>query len=246
MVIVTQLKESMTALFTAIRSHIDTKLGKTENAVSATRLKDPFTLTLEGDVHGSVSLRGDAPAIMVVRLPMASVAPGSYSKVSLDEKGRIVAAELLMAADIPALDASQVTTGTFRVTRIPGLDASKTVSGQFQEARIPNLPISHVTGLQTALDSKAAADSLPSRWYSEFSLLADTPVVFDIASIFGRPVDGASLVISLRVLDTDDTSPTYNKYINAEAVATVAVSDSEVVVFNHYTSTLMFTLALIA
>ena len=43
----------------------------------------------------------------------------------------------LVAADIPSLDASKITSGTFNVDRIPSLAASKITSGTFDVARIP-------------------------------------------------------------------------------------------------------------
>jgi hypothetical protein len=52
---------------------------------------------------------------------------------------------LLTAADIPALDASKITTGTFDVARIPDLDASKITSGIFDLARIPNIDWSRIS-----------------------------------------------------------------------------------------------------
>jgi hypothetical protein len=53
--------------------------------------------------------------------------------------------DALVAADIPSLDASKITTGTFDVARIPNLDASKITSGTFDVARIPNLDASKIT-----------------------------------------------------------------------------------------------------
>jgi len=52
---------------------------------------------------------------------------------------------LLTAADIPALDASKITTGTFDAARIPDLDASKITSGIFDLARIPNIDWSRIS-----------------------------------------------------------------------------------------------------
>lgn len=58
---------------------------------------------------------------------------------------QIPAFRLLVAADIPALDAGKVTTGTFIASQIPSLDAAKTTTGTFGVARIPNLPTSILT-----------------------------------------------------------------------------------------------------
>jgi hypothetical protein len=41
----------------------------------------------------------------------------------------------LTAGDVPNLDASKTTTGTFDAARIPNLDASKVTTGQFADAR---------------------------------------------------------------------------------------------------------------
>lgn len=51
----------------------------------------------------------------------------------------------LVSADIPALSASKITTGTLDSGRIPGLDSSKIISGTFSQDRIPNLSAAKIT-----------------------------------------------------------------------------------------------------
>ena len=70
---------------------------------------------------------------------------GTYTKVTTDAKGRVSSGTTLSAADIPALDASKITTGVFDAAEIPNLDASKIVSGSFNADRIPALDGSKIT-----------------------------------------------------------------------------------------------------
>jgi len=69
----------------------------------------------------------------------------------------------LEASDIPSLDASKITSGTFAVARIPNLDASKITSGTLNLARIPNtltgkdadtVDGAHKSDLESTMDSK--------------------------------------------------------------------------------------------
>ena len=51
----------------------------------------------------------------------------------------------LSQSDIPTLNASKITAGTFTTTRIPNLNASKITAGSFSTARIPSLAASKIT-----------------------------------------------------------------------------------------------------
>jgi hypothetical protein len=68
--------------------------------------------------------------------------PGTYTKVTTDFKGRVTSGTTLSATDIPSLDASKTTTGSFSADRIPSLDASKITTGTFSADRIGNGTIS--------------------------------------------------------------------------------------------------------
>ena len=50
--------------------------------------------------------------------PASGVIAGTYTKVTVNDKGVVTAGSLLLAADIPVLDASKITTGTFDPDRI--------------------------------------------------------------------------------------------------------------------------------
>jgi hypothetical protein len=130
------LKTKLSALLLSIATKMDTKLDKTAAAVTAARLTNPFTLTLTNDVLGSASIHGGANVGIAVTLPNIASA-GTYPKVTINAKGQVTGGALLLAADIPTLDAAKVSTGVFDILRIPNMDASKVTTGVFAAARIP-------------------------------------------------------------------------------------------------------------
>lgn len=78
-------------------------------AVSAQRLQTSRLITLQGDATGVTGFDGNSDAIINVLLPETGVVPGSYSKVTVDAKGRVTTGAALTAGDIPVLN--QNTTG---------------------------------------------------------------------------------------------------------------------------------------
>lgn len=102
----------------------------TGNAATADKLKTQRTISLSGDVTGSVNFDGSANVSISSTLANSGVTAGNYTKVTVDAKGRVTAGTTLAAADIPNLDASKVTSGTFDTARIPNLDWSKITSGK--------------------------------------------------------------------------------------------------------------------
>jgi uncharacterized protein YuzE len=78
---------------------------------------------------------------------------GTYTKVTTDAKGRVSSGTTLSASDIPSLDASKVTSGTFTSSQIPSLDASKINSGTIAVAV-------NTTGGVTAATLSATSASL--------------------------------------------------------------------------------------
>lgn len=55
----------------------------------------------------------------VATLSNSGVTAGTFTKVVVDSKGRVTSGSTLTAADIPALDASKITTGTIPAARLP-------------------------------------------------------------------------------------------------------------------------------
>ena len=73
------------------------------------------------------------------------ITAGTSPKITYDAKGLVTGGEVLVAEDIPNLDAGKITTGTFVDARIPSLNASKITAGLFGVDRIPQLAPSKIT-----------------------------------------------------------------------------------------------------
>jgi hypothetical protein len=78
---------------------------------------------------GAVSIPG--PALSVngtgqLSHGISGVAPGTYTKLTVDERGHATVGALITAADVPSLDASKITSGTLDPSRI----AAKSITNQ--------------------------------------------------------------------------------------------------------------------
>ncbi|MFM5312206.1 tail fiber domain-containing protein [Aeromonas caviae] len=92
------------------------------SAVSAGKLATARALALTGDATGSLTFDGSADASMAVTLADSGVTAGTFTKVTVDAKGRVTAATTQTAADIPALDWSKITSG--KPTNLTGYGVS--------------------------------------------------------------------------------------------------------------------------
>lgn len=91
----------------------------TGNAGTATKLQTGRTIGTSGDVTATaVTFDGTANITLSTVLANSGVTAGSYPKVTVDAKGRVTGGTTLVAADIPVLDWSKITTG--RPTTLAG------------------------------------------------------------------------------------------------------------------------------
>jgi hypothetical protein len=68
------------------------------------------SITISGDAAGS------GTTAISLTLANTGVVAGTYTKLNVDSKGRVIAGTTLVAADIPNLDAAKITTGTLSIS----------------------------------------------------------------------------------------------------------------------------------
>ena len=77
-------------------------------AVSADKLTTARTIALSGDASGSTSFDGSANKTITVVLANSGATAGTYTKLTVDAKGRVTSAAQITAADIPTLTLSKI------------------------------------------------------------------------------------------------------------------------------------------
>jgi hypothetical protein len=114
-------------------------------AETAVKLQTSRTISITGDGTGSASFDGSANAPITLVLANTGVAAGTYTKLTVDSKGRITSAVQLTAADIPNLTLTKITdagtaasknTGT-AVGNVPIIGAN----GKLDDSIMPPLAI---------------------------------------------------------------------------------------------------------
>jgi hypothetical protein len=102
------------------------------------------SLTFTGDVTGTGST-GSSTGLTLAGVGTA----GTYTKVTTDSKGRVTSGTTLVAGDIPALDASKITSGTIDAARLPSY-----VDDVVEAANLASFPATGETGkIYVALDT---------------------------------------------------------------------------------------------
>ncbi|HBO0431661.1 TPA: phage tail protein [Pseudomonas aeruginosa] len=128
--------------------------GGTGNAIgqaaTALKLASPRTLAVTGDATGSTAFDGSSNATLDIRLVNTGVTAGVYTKVNVNSTGRVIAGSTLVQNDIPALDASKITSGMFADARLPwyaqGLCTSAPITEDPNTTNIPLILTNHANG----------------------------------------------------------------------------------------------------
>lgn len=83
--------------------------GYVDKAIASDKLSSEKNITLRGDVSGTTTFDGSKNAEMSVTLADTSVVAGTYTKITVDSKGRATKGESLIASDIPELPKEKIT-----------------------------------------------------------------------------------------------------------------------------------------
>lgn len=99
------------------------------------------TLSFTGDATGSGSVDGSANVATALTLANSGITAGTYTKLTVDAKGRAISGTTLAATDIPSLDASKITSGVLDAARLPSY-----VDDVLEYTNLASFPITGETG----------------------------------------------------------------------------------------------------
>lgn len=138
------------------------------NVETATKLQNSRIIAISGDGTGSANFDGSANATITLVLANTGVSAGTYTKLTVDAKGRITSATNLSASDIPTLTLSKISDVGTAASKNTG-----TASG--------NVPILDANGKldTTILPAIAITDTFVVA--TESAMLALTAEVGDVA-----------------------------------------------------------------
>jgi len=107
----------------------------------AAKLKTSQTISLSGDATGSASFDGSAGATINATLANSGVTSGTYTKVTVDAKGRVTTGANLAASDITGLLGTAATKNTGTASgNVPILDSN----GKLSTSVIPSVALMDV------------------------------------------------------------------------------------------------------
>ena len=163
------------------------------------------TVTLSGDASGSGS------TAIAVTLANSGVTAGTYTKLTVDAKGRATVGATLASTDIPSLDASKITTGVFDAARLPSY-----VDDVLEYANLAGFPVTGETGkIYVAIDTNKTY-----RWSGSAYVYITSGAVDSVGGFTGvvtatnlldaiKTVDGTTSGLDADLLDGNHASAFY-------------------------------------
>lgn len=213
--------------------------SRTGTVASAEKLKTPRKITLNGAVE-SISRDFDGSANITFELILAAsgVSSGTYTKLTVNEKGIVTAATKITAADIPELTLAKITDAGTAASRnvgtasgnIPVLDAQ----GKLNVSVIPALAISEtfeVASQAAMLELTAQKGDIAIRTDENktYILAGDTPSTLDNWKLLRTPTDAVLSVngkTGAVTLTTDDIQEGATHLYYTEQRATANFKDN--------------------
>lgn len=148
--------------------NVDNTADNVKNVLSATKLTTARNISLTGDATGSVSFDGSQNATITIALVNSGATAGTYTKLIIDAKGRVISATTLSATDIPTLTLSKISDA--------GSAASKTAGNS-----VGNVPLIGSNGKLDASVMPAIAISDTFVIANQTAMLALTAQIGDVA-----------------------------------------------------------------
>lgn len=127
------------------------------NAATASKLAEAQDITLTGDVTGTASFDGSGDANITATLANSGVTAGTYTKVTVDAKGRVTVGNNLQVTDIPDLTLAKITDAGTAAGKDVGAGAGNVPvldeSGKLDTSVLPALAVTttHVVATQAAM-----------------------------------------------------------------------------------------------
>lgn len=196
-----------------LSSDNSTKVATTQYVRAQNYLTGNQTISITGDATGS--------GTTAITLTLATVNSnvGTFTKVTVDGKGRVTSATTLVEADIPSLTASKISNFDTQV-RTSRLDqmAAPTASVSLNSQKITNLA---TPTLDADAATKAYVDSVATGLDVKLSArVATTANVANLAGGAPNTVDGVTLAVGNRILVKDQATQSQNGIYTVQTVGT--------------------------
>lgn len=180
------------------------KVGADAN--TAVKLLTARLISITGDASGSASFDGSANASISLTLASTGASAGTYTKVTIDAKGRVTSATTLAVGDIPTLTSAKISdfdsqVRTSRLDQLAAPSADVSLSGR----KIVNLS-TPVNGSDAA--TKAYVDSLVQGLAPKQSVHVATTANITLSGT--QTIDGVAVVAGDRVLVKNQAAASQN------------------------------------
>ena len=241
---------------TAVWVEIPTINGKVASADEADKLTTPRTITLEGAVvQTSKNFDGSGNITFSLVLANSGVAAGTFTKITVNEKGIVTGATTLTADDIPTLNLSKIsdagTAANKDVGTSPGNVPLLDSNGKLNTSVLPSLALTETftVASQTAmlaLDAQQGDVAIRTDENKTYILTANTPSVLSAWVVMQTPdckvlsVNGKTGAITLTTSDIAEGANLYfttaransNFNTNFAAKSVTGLSDGDKVVLS--------------